>query len=234
MKGTIAGNWTTVGNWTTDGNWTTVLFDMDGTISDSLDCIAGALRLMAADLGLPEPDLSDVTTFMGPPMTDTVRRITGFTDTAEIERASALYRDHHDELEYLVSVYPGVVELICDLHDAGVAVGLATSKRIRIARRWLDDYHLTGEFDAVAGASETQAGADKAGIIAEALDQLRAKGRDTSRTVMIGDRSHDVEGAAAHSIPTIYVDWGYGTAAEAGTAAYRAHDVTELRGLLLG
>lgn len=189
---------------------TAVLFDMDGTISDSLDCIAGALRLMAADLGLPEPDLTDVTTFMGPPMTDTVRWITGFTDQADIERAAGLYRDHHDELEYLVSVYPGVVELICDLHDAGIALGLATSKRIRIARRWLDDYHLSGEFDAVAGAAETHAGADKAGIIADALSQLETKGLDTSHPVMVGDRSHDIDGAAAHGIDTIYVEWGYG------------------------
>lgn len=213
---------------------TAVLFDMDGTISDSLDCIAGALRLMASDLGLPEPDLSDVTTFMGPPMTDTVRRITGFTDPARIAHAAGLYRDHHDELEYLVSVYPGVVALICDLHDAGIALGLATSKRIRIARRWLDDYHLSGEFDAVAGAAETHAGADKAAIISDALKQLADRGLDTSGTVMVGDRIHDIEGAAAHGIPTIHVSWGYGTPAEAATAAYRARDAAELRSLLLG
>lgn len=214
--------------------WTAALFDMDGTISDSVECIAGALRLMAVDLGLPEPDLSDVTTFMGPPMTSTVAWITGFTDPADIERASRLYRAHHDELEHLVRVYPGVPGLIEDLHDAGVAVGLATSKRIRIARRWLEGYRLLGSFDAVAGASETQAGAGKAGIIADALAQLRARGLDTSRTVMVGDRRHDVEGAAAHHIPTIYVGWGYGTPAEAAAAAHRAHDVAQLRELLLG
>lgn len=222
------------GRMMTGTGWTAVLFDMDGTICDSAECIGGALRLMAADLGLPAPDLSDVTTYMGPPMTDTVARITGFTDPAEIVRASGLYRAHHDELEHLVSVYPGIAGLIGDLHDAGVAVGLATSKRIRVARRWLEGYGLAGDFDAVAGASETQAGADKAGIIADALAQLRARGADTSRTVMIGDRSHDVEGAEAHGIPTICVDWGYGTPAEAATAAFRACDVDGLRELLLG
>ena len=218
----------------TEFRWTAVLFDMDGTISDSEECIGGALRMMAADLGLAEPDLSDVTTFMGPPMHDTVQRITGFTEDEDIERASALYRAHHDELEYLVTVYPGIVELIADLHDAVVAIGVATSKRIRIARRWLDDYHLAGDVDAVAGASEVQAGADKAGIIGEALSLLRQQGLDTSRTVMVGDRSHDIEGAAAHGIPTILVEWGYGTEEEAASAAHRVSDAGELRALLMG
>lgn len=218
----------------TPGTWSTVLFDMDGTISDSMECIAGALGRMASDLGLEEPDLSDVTTFMGPPMHDTVQWITGFTCGRDIERASVLYRAHHDELEYLVSVYPGIVELIADLHDAGVAVGVATSKRIRIARRWLEDYHLSGDVDAVAGAAEDHAGADKAGIVGEALRQLRCKGMDTSRTVMVGDRSHDIAGAAAHGIPTVLVEWGYGTEEEAVSAAYRVKNAAELRALLIG
>lgn len=214
--------------------WSAVLFDMDGTIVDSVECIGGALKLMAEDLGLPEPDLSDVTTFMGPPMHDTVERITGFTDPRQIDRASARYRAHHDELEYLVSVYPGMVELITDLHEAGVAVGVATSKRARIARRWLTDYHLGDDVDVIAGASEDQAGADKAGIIGSALDELTELGADISRTVMVGDRRHDIEGAAAHGIETICVEWGYGTEAEAASAAYRVRSSAELAALLMG
>lgn len=214
--------------------WSTVLFDMDGTIVDSVECIGGALELMAEDLGLPAPDLSDVTTFMGPPMHDTVERITGFTDPRQIDRASARYRAHHDELEYLVSVYPGMVELIGELHEAGIAVGVATSKRARIARRWLTDYHLGEDVDVIAGASEDQAGADKAGIIASALDQLAELGADTSRTVMVGDRRHDIEGAASHALETIYVEWGYGTEAEAASAAYRVKSAAELAALLMG
>lgn len=214
--------------------WSTVLFDMDGTIVDSMECIAGALRLMAADLGIGEPDLSDVTTFMGPPMRDTLEWVTGFTREEDIARASTLYRDHHDELEYLVTAYPGMVELITDLHEVGIPVGVATSKRLRIARRWQGEYHLGDDVDAVAGASEGHAGADKAGIIADSLAQLRDQGHDVSRPVMVGDRRHDIDGAGAHDIPTIFVEWGYGTEAEAASAAYRVTSTDELRAFLLG
>jgi phosphoglycolate phosphatase len=71
-------------------------------------------------------------------------------------------------------------------------------------------------------------------VVAEALRRLQARGVDTTDAVMVGDRGYDILGASAHGVPTVLVEWGYGSPAEAGDALAVVHSADQLRGLLLG
>jgi phosphoglycolate phosphatase len=98
----------------------------------------------------------------------------------------------------------------------------------------LSHFGLLDQFDIITGASDDEVRSSKQDVVAEALLRLTAFGADLSRPVLVGDREHDVEGATANGVPTIFVDWGYGSPAEqAGTIAV-AHTPAELQRLLLG
>jgi phosphoglycolate phosphatase len=89
-------------------------------------------------------------------------------------------------------------------------------------------------FDIITGASDDEVRSSKEDVVAEALLRLEAFGADLSRPVLVGDREHDIEGAAANGVPTIFVDWGYGSAAEQAGSVALAHTPAELQQLLLG
>ena len=124
-----------------------------------------------------------------------------------------------------------MLEAIC---KRGIPVSLATSKPELPATNMLNAYGLSRYFDVITGASEDETRSAKADVVAEALRRLAAIGADVSRPVMVGDRIHDVEGAAAHNVPTIYVEWGYGSPAEQAGAIATAATPEDLRTLLLG
>jgi phosphoglycolate phosphatase len=96
----------------------------------------------------------------------------------------------------------------------------------------LDHYGLTRYFDEVTGASADEVRSKKADVVAEALRRLYLRDADISAPVMIGDRIHDIEGAAVHDVPTIFVTWGYGAPAESAGAIAVADDADQLLALL--
>ena len=105
------------------------------------------------------------------------------------------------------SLFDGIPQLLSDLRAAGVRLAVATSKAEPTARRILEHFGLDEHFEVIAGASLDGVRSTKAEVVAHALAQL---GPLPERVVMVGDRAHDVEGAAAHGIGTVVVDWGYG------------------------
>jgi phosphoglycolate phosphatase len=126
-------------------------------------------------------------------------------------------------------VFPGMGDLIRDLHARGVPTSLATSKPESLARAILEREGLLPLVDVITGASEDERRSAKADVVELALERLRERGADVSRPVLVGDRHHDVEGAAAHDVPTILVAWGYGAPSESAGAVEVAHDTDELR-----
>jgi phosphoglycolate phosphatase len=151
---------------------------------------------------------------------DSFRDLAGF-DPLTSARALAIYREHYVQTGVFdAELYPGVPDVLRAIHDAGIPLSLATSKPESTATLILEHYDLAQYFDELTGASEDEVRSAKADVVAEALRRLRLRGDDLSRPVMVGDRSHDVHGAAAHDVPTIYVTWGYGAPDEtAGTVA---------------
>jgi phosphoglycolate phosphatase len=213
-------------------HYTAILLDLDGTITDSAPGITDTLAYTFATLGLPIPAADELLRYVGPPLLDAFRDRAGMT-LAERMHALEVYRERYlDRGAYDATLYPGMGELVRDIAAAGVPLSLATSKPELPATLVLEHFTIAHHFDIITGASADEVRSAKADVVAEALVRLRAMDADLTRPVLVGDRVHDVEGAAVHGIPTIAVSWGYGEPAEFEHAIAVAHDVDELRALL--
>jgi len=215
-------------------NWSCFLFDLDGTIIDSAPGITASLAWTFERLGRPIPSPAELLAYVGPPILDSFRDLAGMT-VAEAHHALEVYRPHYLQTGvFNSSVYPGVPALLKRIHESGVPISLATSKPELPATTALDYYGLAHYFTVITGASEDEVRSRKADVVAEALRRLTAVGADVSRPVMVGDREHDVHGAAEQGVPTIFVEWGYGTVAEQVGTIGAAATAEELGTLLLG
>ncbi|MDT0157767.1 HAD hydrolase-like protein [Microbacterium sp. ARD32] len=217
-------------------HYSCILWDVDGTIADASAGILPRLRQVFASYGLPEPDAAELSLWIGPPMYVSFQERAGM-DEEQAHEAVARYRElaAGDGYAASVDIYPGVAELLRRVQDAGVPQATASTKPENQVRAILEHYELIDAFAALSGARPSPEGrADgKSFVIGQALERLRAAGVDTSRPVLVGDRHHDVEGAAEHGIPVIFVDWGFGSAGEADAADFRVADPDALGALLL-
>lgn len=208
-----------------------VIFDLDGTLTDSAQGIVSSFRHALGSVGAEVPDGDLATMIVGPPMHHTLGRL-GLG--AKTDEAIAAYRaDYVDRGWAMNEVFDGIPALLADLRAAGVRLAVATSKAEPTAQRILAHFGLADCFEVIAGASVDGTRARKVDVVAHALTQL---GTVPERTLMVGDRSHDVEGAAAHGIDTVIVGWGYGKGDfdEPDAAAPAAHvaTVADLREVL--
>ncbi|MDA3022835.1 MAG: HAD-IA family hydrolase [Actinomycetota bacterium] len=211
-----------------------VLFDLDGTITDSAPGIIACIRYALADMGLEGPADDVMRNFLGPPLVDTFINHFGVTP-AESKQMIAKYRErYHDIGEYENSVYPGLLEILTDLSARGAIVATATSKPTASATRILAHFELDGYFTFIGGAEMHGARQHKADVIAHTLEELGIDDPAATDIHMVGDRSHDVLGAKQFGIPTIGVLWGYGSEAELAEAGAVAivDDSSKLRALL--
>ena len=182
-----------------------VLFDLDGTLTDSAHGIVSSFRHALREVGVPVPHGDLAGRVVGPPMHHTLQAM-GLGEHAEA--AIAAYRADYTARGWSMnSLFDGIPELLADLDRAGVRMAVATSKAEPTARRILSHFGLDRHFEVIAGASVDGSRAAKADVVAHALNQL---GPLPERVVMVGDRRHDVEGAAEHGIDTVVVGWGYG------------------------
>jgi phosphoglycolate phosphatase len=212
--------------------FTSILFDLDGTIVDSAPGITATLAYTFEKLGRPVPSPAELVAYVGPPILDSFRDRGGLS-TAEAEHALDIYRPQYLKTGvFNATVYPGVADVLREIHERGIPLSLATSKPEKPATLVLEHYDLLKYFDVITGASEDEVRSAKADVVAEALKRLAAIGADLSRPVMVGDRSHDVHGAALEKVPTIFVRWGYGTRAEEVGAIAVASTAKELAKLL--
>ncbi|MGC7333727.1 HAD-IA family hydrolase [Mycobacteroides abscessus subsp. abscessus] len=174
-----------------------VIFDLDGTLTDSAPGIVSSFRHALSHVGAPEPTGDIASRVVGPPMHITLGSM-GLGERADYgERGWAVNE-----------MFDGIRDVLTRLREAGVPMVVATSKSEPIAARILEHFGLAEFFQVIAGASPDGVRSSKADVIKHALSQLD----DVPPTgvVMVGDRVHDVEGAAAHGIGTVVVDWGYG------------------------
>jgi phosphoglycolate phosphatase len=195
-----------------------VLFDLDGTLVDSSPGIHSSVRHAAAELGLPAPTAAQLRGMVGPPLQDGFALVLG-VPVADVPRAVAAYRAHYAGGALLeATVHRGVPELLTALRAAGAILAVATSKPELFAVRLLRHTGLLPAFASVHGATMDGAVRHKDQVVAAALAAHPA-GRDP---VLVGDRSHDVLGAAAHGLPCIGAGWGPAEDGELETAGASA------------
>lgn len=204
------------------------LFDFDGTIADSGPTILASARAALAHLGYPEPEPARMRRFIGPPLLVGITEVLG-VPAPDAVRFRGVYRAIYTERMTDADAYPGVPELLRALRDDGWTLGVATSKREDLASRILDALDLSDLFHVVAGGDVNDRRADKAWVLGRALGLLAAQHVDTSRAVMVGDRSHDIVGATEVGLRSIFVTWGYGPPEESAGAWAVADTPTAVR-----
>ncbi|MEO6942810.1 MAG: HAD hydrolase-like protein [Terrimesophilobacter sp.] len=214
-------------------DWTCVLFDLDGTLADSAPGITSTLALMFQELEMPVPPPAELLKYVGPPILEAFHDFAGMNEKKSAKALDIYRRFYLENGTRGVTIYRGIPALLRALHRSPVMVSLATSKPEKPALALLDANDLTQYFDVITGASVDEKRSAKADVVEEALHRLTRAGADTSRPVMVGDRDFDVDGAAEHDVPTIFVEWGYGSPAEAAKAIASVSTVAELRALLL-
>lgn len=214
--------------------WKTILFDLDGTLTDPKEGITKAVAIALNRFGIRE-EPGNLTHFIGPPLDESFPEFYGF-DREQVAVATETFREYYVRQGWLENVpYPGMAELLRDLQAAGKRLLVATSKPEVTAVRVLEHFGMAQYFDRICGAPlDNQEGARKANVIRSALDWA-GPGWDAGNTVMVGDRRHDVAGAHEVGLPCVGVLYGYGNRAEhekAG-AEFIVEDIPALRQLLL-
>ncbi|MBQ1264114.1 MAG: HAD hydrolase-like protein [Oscillospiraceae bacterium] len=214
--------------------WNTVLFDLDGTLTDPGVGITKAVQYALRHYGIDEPDRRKLEKFIGPPLHLAFTEYYGFEPEQALE-AVEKFREYYNVTGWRENApYEGIRELLQDLREAGIKLVIATSKPETTALRVLELFSLKDAFDCICGAPMHDAEASKkAAVIRRALRD--ADITDLSRAIMVGDRRHDIEGAHETGLAAIGVLYGYGDRAEhtAAGADYLAENMQALRALLL-
>lgn len=194
----------------------TILFDLDGTITDPALGITSAVAYALDFFGNKYENLMALEEFIGPPLREHFMEYCN-VDIEKGEEYVAKYREYYAVKGiYENKVYTGIEDMLKKLKDAGKRIVLATSKPEKFALIVLEHFGLIEYFDFVAGALMSNTRTKKDEVIAYALENINDF--NLSTTVMVGDRMHDVIGAAKFSIQTIGVSYGYGSKEELSDA----------------
>jgi phosphoglycolate phosphatase len=207
----------------------TLLFDLDGTLTDNYAGIAASIRHALARLAALEPSDAALRTCVGPPLRDSFARLLATADTAVVEQAVAHYRERFSDVGWKENVaYPGIAEALAALAGCGTTMYVCTAKPETFARRIIDHFGFAPYFRAVYGADFAGKFDDKATLMAHLL---ATEDVPPARSIMIGDRHHDIRAARANGVGAVGVLWGYGSRSELAGADALLVKPAELTGL---
>ena len=187
----------------------TILFDLDGTLTDSGEGIINCATVALEHFGLPVPDRQTMRVFVGPPLHEIFVKFGVPEEKAD--EAVAVYRKRYTTIGKFENVpYPGIPALLKALKEKGYTLLVATSKPEALSVEILEHFDLAKYFDRICGASLDRSRSSKEDVIAYLLQLCGS----SDNMVMVGDTVFDITGAAAHNIPAIGVSWGYGSVEE--------------------
>ena len=211
-----------------------ILFDLDGTITDSGEGITKSVQYALSKFGIEEPDLENLRKFIGPPLIDSFERFYGFSREDAI-RAREIFNERYQPIGWKENIpYDGIEEVLKALKEAGKMLGIATSKPEDIANRVLNYFGLRDYFPVFCAAPLNGIGGEKAGRIRAAIEEAKALGCEVNNVIMVGDTKFDVQGAHECGIPCVGVTWGFAVEGEfesCGTE-FVADTMDELLGVL--
>lgn len=210
-----------------------ILFDLDGTLTESAPGIINSIKHTYAHYGITDYDEAELHKFVGPPLIESFMRYCGFTPEKASE-AVDVYREYFSTKGLFENaVYGGIPECLEALKSAGYKLAVATSKPQVFCERILEHFDLAKYFEVVKGIPLDDEHMTKAQVIANALEALGVA--DKREAVMIGDRDYDVKGAKENEIDCIGVLYGYGSREELEIAGALkiCETVEELKTLML-
>lgn len=195
-----------------------ILFDLDGTLTESGEGIMRSAQYALEKIGKPEPELNNLRVFVGPPLVEQ------FMEYAQIDRATAetaveYYRERYSVTGIFENaLYPGIEEMLSKLKEMGYTLAIASSKPEFYVRQIMDHFGVAQYFAEMGGSEMDGRRTDKAEVIEEVLRRMDM-GEHRDQVIMIGDKEHDVYGAKKAGLECISVSYGYGTKEELTQAA---------------
>jgi phosphoglycolate phosphatase len=186
-----------------------IIFDLDGTLIDSQESILNAIRVALYESGL-EAKIPVTKELIGPPLVDTLSKITAIKDKAALHVVENAFKRHYDAIGYRESVpYLGIQHLLESLHNLGYLLYVATNKRHVPTKKIVDHLSWSSLFSALYSidSSVERPYKNKAEMISALLDNELI---NLKSAIYIGDRDEDYMAAKENGLPCILVDWGYG------------------------
>ncbi|MGO9452070.1 MAG: HAD hydrolase-like protein [Candidatus Binataceae bacterium] len=206
-----------------------VLFDLDGTLTDSRPGILKTIQHAMRSVGIEPPPENDLLWCVGPPLREIFGRLLPRGEALVIERAVSAYVERYRVAGYHENrVYPDVPEMLAAL-AARKRLVLVTAKHTDSAERILTLFNLREHFSAVFGSEPSGRLADKKDLVRHVLDELAL---ERSETIIVGDRVHDIEGGIHNGIQAIGASWGYGSGDELAGAGHICRSPSEVLALL--
>jgi phosphoglycolate phosphatase len=203
-----------------------VIFDLDGTLVDSLDDLTAATNRMLADCGRPPLNREEVRRFVGQGAGRLVERALPGASPDEVERALTRFLAHNEaHIADRTVLYPGAVELLQTLSARGITLALLSNKHVALCRKLLALLGIDRYFTVVLGADSLP---QRKPSPEPVLKILRDAGVSAERAVMVGDSSNDITAGQGAGVVTVACAYGYGFDEELEGAGYRIESLREL------
>lgn len=195
-----------------------LLFDLDGTLTDSAEGIIKCVQYAAEKMGAELKKAEELRVFVGPPLSESFQNVYGFS-VADTQQAIAYYRERFKPIGMFENaVYPGIPEMLKAMKENGKINLIASSKPQEFVETILEHFDIAKYFDIIVGASMDESRNTKEAVIEEALFQLKSTDRygqySDDKCVMIGDRKYDIHGARYFGLRNIGVSYGFAPVGE--------------------
>jgi phosphoglycolate phosphatase len=192
-----------------------VLFDLDGTLTDSGQGIVRSVQFALESLGVKSPPENELLWCVGPPVRENLRRLLATSDSALIERGVTLYLERYEKIGFRENrVYDGISEMLATLARR-CRLLIVTTKLTESAEPILAEFSLRAYFEGVFGTDRNGEPSDKADLVRIAI---ASHGLSPSSTAMVGDRRHDIAAGKRNGLFTIGAGYGYGSRDELAAA----------------
>lgn len=191
-----------------------ILFDVDGTLTDSGEGITKSVQYTLEKYGIIEPDLNNLRKFIGPPLIDSFGKYYGFSKEESV-RARNIFNERYQPIGWMENrPYDGIEAVLDELQKAGIMMGVATSKPEGVANKVLEYFDLKKYFSVICAAPNNGLNGEKPGRIRAAIEEARTLGCEAKNVIMVGDTRFDVLGAHECGIPCVGVTWGFAVEGE--------------------
>lgn len=194
-----------------------ILFDLDGTLTESGEGITKSVQYALEKLGKPEPDLESLRVFVGPPLLEQFMKYADL-DEETARQAVTFYRERYSVTGIFENrPYPGVEEMLAGLKKKGYILAVSSSKPEYFVKKILDHFELTDYFTEIVGSEMNGGRTGKSEVIEETLRRLHMENK-REQVMMVGDREHDILGARKSGLSCLAVSYGYGSREELESA----------------